>query len=133
MPRAQVLIYPAVDPAMNSRSMETLKDAYVLPRDRIEWYLDQYLPEGQDRTDPRVAPILSPHLSKQPTTLVIVAGHDPLWDDGLMQADALQKAGVPVTVHRFPGQIHVFVSVRRAIPQGRAAVTRLSAWLRSNI
>ena len=133
MPRAQVLIYPAVDPRMASRSMEALRDAYVLPRDRIEWYLDQYLPAGQDRSDPRVAPLMSPHLARQPRALVVVAGHDPLWDDGLMQADALQKAGVDVTVHRFPGQIHAFVSARRAIPQGRAAVTRLSRWLRSNI
>ena len=132
-PRAQVLIYPAVDPAMNSRSMEALKDAYVLPRDRIEWYLTQYLPETQLRTDPRVAPILSPHLAGQPPALITVAGHDPLWDDGLAHAAALQAAGVPVTVHRFPGQVHAFVSARRAIPQGRAAITRLSRWLRATL
>ena len=133
LPRAQLLIYPAVDAAMNTRSMAALKDAYVLPRDRIEWYLDQYLPSGTDRADPRVSPILSPHLAAQPPAHVIVAGHDPLWDDGLNHAKALQDAGVSVDVARFPGQVHAFVSARRAIPQGVQAVTGASAWLRRQL
>jgi acetyl esterase len=130
MPRAQLLIYPAVDGAMATQSMQSLRNAYVLPTDRIAWYLEQYLPEGQDMTDPRVSPYHSPHLAAQPAACVIVAGHDPLWDDGLMQAEALAEAGVPVEVLRYPGQVHVFVSARKVVPQGVAAISRASAWLK---
>ncbi|GAB4259140.1 MAG: alpha/beta hydrolase [Pararhodobacter sp.] len=131
MPRAQLLIYPGVDATLSSRSMETLRDAYVLPPARIDWYLHQYLPDGTDRGDPRVSPLRSPHLAAQPAACVIVAGHDPLWDDGLAQAEALRDAGVPVEVLRYPGQIHVFVSARRVIPQGFDAISRASAWLKA--
>lgn len=130
LPKAQVLIYPAVDARMATRSMQALRHAYVLPRDRIGWYLDQYLPAGQDRDDPRVSPLRSPHLAGQPRTLILHAGHDPLWDDGILAFDALAAAGVSVTLLPYPGQVHAFVSARRAIPQARDAVSRISGWLR---
>lgn len=133
LPRAQVLIYPAVDPRMEARSMQVLKDAYVLPRDRIGWYLDQYLPAGQDRADPRVGPIFSPHLAGQPAALIVVGGHDPLWDDGLSYGAALAEHGVSTTILRYPGQIHVFVSARRAVPQGRHATSAAARWLRATL
>lgn len=133
LPKAQVLIYPAVDARMATRSMEALKDAYVLPRDRIGWYLDQYLPEGQDRNHPRVAPINSPHLAAQPPALILHAGHDPLWDDANLQAEALRRAGVAVTMLPYPGQVHAFLSARRAIPQARDAVSRISGWLKASL
>jgi len=133
MPKAQVLIYPAVDERMATRSMQVLKDAYVLPADRMRWYVDQYLPEGQDRRDPRISPILSPHLAAQPPALILHAGHDPLWDDATLQAEALRRAGVAVTLLPYPGQVHAFLSARRAIPQAREAVTRISDWLRQTL
>lgn len=129
LPRAQVLIYPAVDARMQSRSMEALKDAYVLPRDRIQWYLEQYLPEGQDWLDPRVSPLTSPHLAGQPPALILNAGHDPLYDDGSIYHEALTAAGGEAVLHPFPGQVHAFVSARRAIPQAVDAVSLVSRWL----
>jgi len=133
MPKAQVLIYPAVDASMTSRSMHALRDAYVLPAERVEWYLLQYLPEGQDRTDPRVAPVLSDRLGDQPQALIIHAGHDPLWDDGTLHAKALEGAGVPVTLLPYPGQVHAFLSARKAIPEARHATTALCDWLRARL
>ena len=132
-PIAQVLIYPAVESGMDTPSMRAMHDAYVLPTERVGWYLDQYLPEGQDRDDPRLAPILSPHLAGQPPALIVHAGHDPLWDDGRLYAEALEAAGVPVTLLPYPGQIHAFVSIRRASPQGVDAVRRIGAWLKARL
>ncbi len=133
MPKAQALIYPAVDASMSSRSMQALRDAYILPAERIEWYLQQYLPEGQDRDDPRVAPVNSDRLSDQPQALIIHAGHDPLWDDGTLQARALEDAGIAVTLLPYPGQVHAFMSLRRAMPQAREATSALSDWLRERL
>ncbi|MCB1389779.1 MAG: alpha/beta hydrolase [Rhodobacteraceae bacterium] len=132
-PRAQVLIYPAVDCRMQTRSMAALANAYVLPRDRIDWYIEQYLPQGHDRSDPRVAPYFSPYLSGQPQALVINAGHDPLFDDGNAYHAALRAAGVDSTLVPFPGQVHAFVSARRAIPQGVQATRAISDWLKARL
>lgn len=133
MPRAQVLIYPAVESRMDTGSMAALRDAYVLPRERIEWYLDQYLPEGQDRDDPRVAPINSPHLAGQPPALIVNAGHDPLFDDGNLYHQALRAAGVDSTLLPFPGQVHAFLSARRSIPQGVVAASAVARWLNARL
>ena len=133
LPAGQLLIYPAVDTAMNSASMQALREAYVLPVDRIAWYLDLYLPEGQDRSDPRVAPAFSRRLAGQPDAFVVIAGHDPLRDDGVLYADLLTKAGVKAELVEFPGQIHAFVSVTGAIPQGNETLRACADWLRGKI
>ncbi|MFT7595679.1 MAG: acetyl esterase [Paracoccaceae bacterium] len=133
MPAAQVLIYPAVDTRMTSASMQALEEAYVLPVERIKWYLDLYLPEGQDRADPRVAPIFSDRLAGQPDALIVVAGHDPLWDDGHSYGALLRQVGVGVEMAEFPGQIHAFVSITDVIPQGNQALRQVADWLQRKI
>lgn len=133
MPAAQVLIYPAVDTRLNSGSMQAMPDAYVLPVKRIHWYLEQYLPEGQDWNDPRVAPILSDRLAGQPDALILVGGHDPLWDEGLSYAELLNQAGGVTEVIKFPGQVHAFVSITDVIPQGNQALHQIADWLKQKI
>ena len=128
-PAAQLLIYPAVDARMTSASMQALKDQPVLPLPRIRWYLDLYLPKDQDRLAPRVSPLLSPHLAGQPPALIIPAGHDPLWNDGIGYAEALRAAGVRVDLAPFPGQVHAFISLTKVIPQGNAAIRQAADWL----
>ncbi len=133
MPAGQVLIYPALDSRMQTASMRALKDAYVLPVERINWYLDLYLTPAQDRNDPRVAPVFSDRLAGQPEALIVVAGHDPLWDDGQAYGDLLRRAGVAVEVVEFPGQVHAFVSVTGVIPQGNQALRKVAEWLAGKI
>ena len=129
LPRAQLLIYPAVDGRLTSDSMSELANQPLLPKARINWYLDLYLPEGQDRTDPRFSPLFSDQLAGQPPALIIAAGHDPLWDDALVYADKLEKEGVSVKLLTYEGQVHGFLSLSKVIPQGRDAVARTADWL----
>ncbi|WP_323783946.1 alpha/beta hydrolase [Thalassovita sp.] len=131
MPAAQLLIYPAVDAALDTASMRDLRDQPLLPRQRIDWFMDHYIPNGQDRFDPRISPLRSDRLPGQPPALIIAGGHDALWCDGHDYADALKSAGVPVTLLEYPGQIHAFLSLRRVIPQGVDAERRISDWLRT--
>lgn len=132
-PAGQVLIYPAVDGRMNSRSADALADQPLLPRSRIEFFLEHYLPEGQDLGVPRLSPINSPHLSGQPPALIIAGGHDPLWDDALAYKAALEAAGVAVTFRPYEGQIHAFLSVTKVISQGREARGEVIDWLRGRL
>lgn len=129
-PSAQLLIYPAVDGRLTSQSIAALAQQPLLPKARIEWFLDHYLPEGQNRQDPRFSPLFSDHLAGQPPALIIAGGHDPLWDDGLSYAKALTDAGVSVTLKSYEGQVHAFMSLTKVIPQGREAVNFTSQWLR---
>ncbi len=129
LPQAQLLIYPAVDARLTSASVEALQDHPLLSRPRMQWYMDQYIPAGQDRLAPEVSPLMSQHLAGQPQAFVLVAGHDPLWDDGLSYAAALDQAGVPVTLSQYPGQIHGFLNLTKVVPQGDAAISEAATWL----
>ena len=129
LPAAQMLLYPGVDARMNSASMQSLTDAYLLPLKRINWFMDLYLPEGQSRMAPRLSPLFSEHLSGQPEALIVAAGHDPLWDDSLNYAQALRQAGVAVNLLQYPGQVHAFMSITDAIPQGNHAIRQAADWL----
>ncbi|MDQ2088578.1 alpha/beta hydrolase [Marimonas arenosa] len=128
-PAAQLLIYPAVDARMQTPAMESLRDAFVLPKTRMEWYLKLYLGQHGDLSDPRVSPVLSPYLAGQPPALIIAAGHDPLRDDAYLLAEALDKAGGQAELVEFEGQVHAFISLTRVIPEGRAALDRAGDWL----
>ena len=133
LPVGQLLIYPAVDGRMTSRSITALAQQPLLPKSRIEWFLDHYLPEGQSRTDPRFSPLFSDHLAGQPPALIIVGGHDPLYDDGVSYAAALRDAGVEAELVEYEGQVHAFLSLTKAIPQGEEAVTTCATWLKKTL
>ncbi|MCB1739692.1 MAG: alpha/beta hydrolase [Gammaproteobacteria bacterium] len=129
-PEFQVLIYPATDMMLSGRSHELLIDAAIIPRDRIEWYLQQYLTSEADRLDPRASPLRADDLRGQPPTLVISAGFDPLREDASRYAQLLSDAGVDVCYHEYPGQIHAFMSLTRAIPQGLQATWEVADYVR---
>jgi len=130
MPKAQMLIYPAVDARMTSQSMMDLQDQPLLPAPRIRWYLDLYIPKAQDRLDPRISAIFTDTYASQPDALIVAGGHDPLWDDAHQYAENLRAAGVQVELLAFPGQIHAFMSLTKVIPQGNEAIQKTAQWLR---
>src|SRR5713101_3398327 len=133
VPACQVLIYPAVDFALDTPSHRELEDGHVIPRDRILWYMEQYLRGDADRADLRASPLRATDLAGQPPTLVITAGFDPLRDEGQAYAERLRAAGVDVVHREYAGQIHAFVSLTRAIPQGMACTLEIGDYLRERL
>jgi acetyl esterase len=132
-PTCQVLIYPAVDFSLDTESHRELADGHVIPRDRILFYTDHYLRSEADKTDLRAAPLRAPSLAGQPPALIVTGGFDPLRDEGLAYADRLRAAGVDVTYREYPGQIHAFVSLTKAIPQGLACTLEIAEYLRRRL
>jgi acetyl esterase len=130
VPTCQVLIYPAVDFTLDTASHRELADGHVIPRDRILWYSEQYLPADLDRNDPRASPLRAKDLAGQPPALIITAGFDPLRDEGHAYAERLGAAGVQVVHREYPGQIHAFVSLTKAIPQGLTCTWEIADYLR---
>jgi acetyl esterase len=64
----------------------------------------------------------SPLLGDQadmPPSVVVTASHDPLRDEGRAYAAKLVEAGVPTIFHEVTGNIHGFISMRKAIPSSQ--------------
>ena len=133
VPTCQALIYPAVDFSLETDSHRELADGHVIPRDRIVWYSEQYLRGEPDKSDVRASPLRASKLAGQPPALIITAGFDPLRDEGHAYAAKLREAGVDVVYREYPGQIHAFVSLTKAIPQGLACTLEIAEYLRQRL
>lgn len=107
----QLLIYPVTDSGCETASHREHADAPVLDSGLMRWFWRQYLQQSDEGLDPRASPLQATDLAAMPPATVITAGVDPLRDEGESYALALVAAGVPVTLRRWPGQFHGFVSL----------------------
>jgi acetyl esterase len=114
----QVLVYPATDVTMTSETWAAMGEGYLLTRDEVEWSLQQYDPP--DRADWRVSPLFADDVAGVPRTLIITAECDPLRAEAESYGNRLVAAGVPVTMHRYPGMVHGFVGLAGLQPSERA-------------
>jgi acetyl esterase len=57
-----------------------------------------------------------------PPALVLVAGFDPLKDEGVAYANALSKAGVVTQLVSFERQIHGFITMGRIMREANTAI-----------
>lgn len=130
VPDFQLLIYPATDFAMDTASHASFEQGAIIPRDRILWYTAQYLSSDADKTDVRASPLNAESLEGQPPALIQTAGFDPLRDEALAYAGRLREAGVDVVLHEYPGQIHGFLMLAKAIPQGLVAIREAADYMR---
>jgi len=126
----QLLVYPVVDCTLSQPSMEENAEGYFLTKDAMAWFVDHYLGDV-DPKDPSVSPLLAESLADLPPALVITAEYDPLRDEGEAYADALRDAGVAVEAVRYDGQIHGFVGLAALLDDGRHALDRAGAALRT--
>jgi acetyl esterase len=125
----QLLIYPATEAELDTYSHKTFTD-YFLTKDDIAWFWKQYLRTPADRKDPRIAPALAKSLKGLPPALIITAEFDPLRDEGEAYGEKLRAAGVPVSVTRYEGMIHGFVSMYEVLDKGKQAIDESAAALR---
>lgn len=115
MPRAQVLIYPAVNNDFSADSpfqsiVENGED-YLLTQKRLCDYMDLYMGSEADRNNPYFAPLLCEDLSGQPRTLIITAQYDPLRDEGQAYAAKLEAFGNDVTHYQIDDVLHGFFAL----------------------
>ena len=129
-PVLALLIYPAVDATQERRSRLLFGKGFFLTDEFRDWYAGHFLGEG-DPADPLRSPLLSPKLQDSAPVLLVLAGFDPLRDEGRAYGEALQRAGVPVTTRLFPGLIHSFIHAIGASPSSRAALIEVAGMLRA--
>lgn len=107
---AQMLLYPVIAAEFDTDSYRRFGAGYYNPREALQWYWDQYVPEQSDRSHPYASPLCGRHEGLPPAVMV-VAGCDPLKDEGLAYADALRDAGGTVQQLFFAGGIHGFMTM----------------------
>ncbi len=133
--RAQALIYPATDLTLSSPSIDEHAHAPVLTRSAVVAFRDHYLGDGPDAVgerDPIVSPLLGRH-EGLPPALIQTADLDPIRDDGLRFAAALEQAGVPVRLTNYLGAPHGFSSFPGAYRSGAASRRELVDFLRRHL
>jgi acetyl esterase len=109
---AQWPIYPAADPGKGYPSYEDFGEGYLLTKPGMDWFEDCY---AADHKDWRYSPLVKSQAGLPPT-LVVTASLDPIRDQGRAYAAACIKAGVPTIFREAEGNIHGFMTIRKAIP-----------------
>ena len=127
----QLLFYPVVAPDFETRSHREHANGTLTRADMME-YWNHYLPEPS-RGDRRALP-LSDSLRGLPPAHVVVAGLDPLHDEGVTLVHRLRSEGVAATLVDEPAMVHGFVRaspfVRRAHDVRQAAARAVGEALR---
>jgi acetyl esterase len=126
----QVLIYPMTDQSREYPSYERNASGYMLTSAALHWFMDNYIPDREDRKDPMASPMLRPSLKGLPPALVIAAEFDPLVDENEAYARRLKEAGVPTDYVCFPGMIHPFFTLGGVIENSAKAEALVAQALR---
>jgi acetyl esterase len=133
-PRAQALLYPALDLRGRLPSRKDLAHQFPIPNDMIYWFFDHYFGRAWPIADPRASPTFYEDYAGLPPTLIITAGHDPLRDEGAEYAQRLKAAGVPVEYACYEGTIHGFMNMGRVLRAAhRTTRDQISAWLTAQL
>ncbi|WP_423602317.1 alpha/beta hydrolase [Sphingomonas sp. MS122] len=121
---AQLLIYPATDLGTDHPSLDAFGEGYFLTRKGMMWFADCY---AADTGHPRCTPMRGPSLAGLPPAVIVTASLDPIRDQGRAYAAALIAAGVPVVFREAVGNIHGFITLRKAIPSAQGDVAGMLA------
>ena len=126
----QLLIYPVTAPEPETKSHHAFAEGYLLTRKTITWFFTHYIRNSKDTKDFRYAPLEADDLSSLPPALVIVAGYDPLRDEGVEYAEALIHAGNRVRLSNYEGMVHGFYLMGGMVDASRRAISESAAMLR---
>lgn len=131
----QLLLYPVIAADFDTESYRLFGKGFYNPEPALRWYWDQYVPSPADRQHPYASPLRA-DLSGLPPAIVVVAGHDPLRDEGIAFAEALRSAGGDPVLCHYQGAIHGFMTMPVLDLAQRARLevcSELSRLLESNV
>jgi acetyl esterase len=102
----QLLGIPVLDDRLDTPSMQEFVDTPLWNRKLAEISWRYYLSGYEGPVSPYAAPAREQDLRGLPPAYVSVSELDPLRDEGIIYAQRLVQAGVPVELHLFPGTFH---------------------------
>ena len=124
-----MLIYPATDLGCNTPSYQRYTADVTLTADAMRWFRSHYLGPTDDPADWRISPLRA-ELTHVAPAFVLTAGYDPLCDEGVAYAAALDAAGVATSHLHMPTQVHGFLTMNRVIRAADTALEIAAAMLR---
>lgn len=129
----QLLIYPATVQRRFTHSNAVNGQGLLLTVDSMRYFHDHYIEDERQDFDWRAAPLLRDDLQDLPPALVLVAGYDPLCDEGTAYAQRLTQAGNSATLVNFSRQIHGFITMGKVIEEANEAVSMCAATLKRKL
>ena len=122
---AQVLIYPALGPAIGGESATGSSvihaNAPMLTRDEVNFYLQVRVDGTLPTNDASFAPLHDDNFANLPHTLVLSAECDPLSDDGRLYCEAINQAGGIARWRNEPGLVHGYLRARHSSARAKAS------------
>jgi len=128
---AQLLLYPVLDHKFDTSSYRENAEGYFLTTAQMRWYWKQYLGPDGDGASPYASPLRAPDLRGLPPAWIVVAGNDPLRDEGLAYGRRLEEAGVQTAVRCYDGMFHGFFSMGEFLEGARTASSEAFGALRA--
>ena len=125
----QMLLTPVTDSDLTRSSYVENADGYVLTAPLMSWFWDHYA-DPVDRQHPKASPLRAASLAGLPPALIVTCEFDPLRDEGIAYAEALQAANVTVRHLAARGHIHTSLTAVDMIPSGANARGEMAGALR---
>lgn len=101
---------------------------YTLSRDEMVTFWEQHLPQDRAVAEPLARPLRA-RLAGLPPALLVVTELDPLHDDSMAMAAALDAAGVEAEARVYPGTTHGFLEAMSVADVSRRAIAETARWL----
>jgi acetyl esterase len=128
--RGQLLGVPVTDHCVpETDSYRRFATGYMLLRDEMVWFWEQYLNAVTDANEPYAAPMRAHSLSGLPPAFIATAEYDVLRDEGEAYGRRLREAGVDVTARRYAGVVHTFGRMTAISAKSRQFLADATAWL----
>jgi acetyl esterase len=118
----QMLLFPVTEIEADMVSRREFAEGYFLEGRTIEWFFDHYFEAGAETSDIKASPLLAEKFTGLPPAYIMVAGFDPLHDEGVAYAEKLRDAGISVTLDDYPDMVHDFIYLQAVLPQAAEAL-----------
>ncbi|MDF3312825.1 alpha/beta hydrolase [Rhodococcus sp. T2V] len=131
--RAQVLVYPTIDPLANTQSRKECSDGPVISAAALDHFWRQYLSAPEDAENPWAAPSKAASLRDLPPALVLTTEYEVVRDEAEAYGEQLSAAGVLTDVIRFDGLIHGVWWMSGAVPRSAEMHEAIVSFLRDKL
>jgi acetyl esterase len=125
--KAQLLIYPVLMFSGSTPSRLAFAAGPILDAASINYFCDAYV--GASARDEVRLNLLTADLTGMPPATLVIAGLDPLQDEGRAFARALSECGVPAAVMEFGNLPHGFLTLSHVSPAVGRVVAKIGASL----
>lgn len=130
--RFQVLIYPATDNKLNTKTWEVYENGPIINKQEGIRAWNWYLSSPKDLHNPLAVPSLIKDFKNTPPTLVVLAEHDPLRDEGQQLAENMKASGVQVKILDYKEMVHGFMHMGAVLKETGEAVQQIAAFTKEN-